>query len=127
MGIVLLFAVLKGLMAVFRLARRGRSFEPRQRRSGSGSTLGRLERTQRYIRLCVLDLGNAGIDMSVSATARAVVGVYGIRVFACFRRLACVRFAIPRERLLTASRKHTVAAAAIPQGMPTSKDRWWAA
>jgi apolipoprotein N-acyltransferase len=124
-GSFLLFAVLKGLhLAVF-----GWLAGPLMSRAYAVPVVAALwtglERTHGTFGFAWLDLGNAGIDMSVPLRLAPFVGVYGISfVFAMLSvGIACVALRYPRKRLLP-----LVALAAlwllpaIPQGMPTSKD-----
>ena len=84
-----------------------------------------LERTHGTFGFAWLDLGNAGIDMSVPLRLAPFVGVYGISfVFAMLSAgVACVALRYPRRRLLPLAALAALwLLPAIPQGMRTSKD-----
>jgi apolipoprotein N-acyltransferase len=84
-----------------------------------------LERTHGTFGFAWLDLGNAGIDMSVPLRLAPFVGVYGISfVFAMLSvGIACVALRYSRKRLVPLVALLALwLLPAIPQGMPTSKD-----
>ena len=101
-GTFLLFAVLKGLhLAVF-----GFLAGPLMRRVYAVPAVAALwiglERTHATFGFTWLDLGNAGIDMSLPLRLAPFAGVYGLSfVFAMLAAgLACVALRYPRQRLI---------------------------
>src|SRR5689334_18396029 len=122
-GSFLLFAILKGLhLAVFAwlagpLMRRWYAV-PAVAALWTG-----LERTHATFGFTWLDLGNAGIDMSVPLRLAPFIGVYGISfVFAMLSvGLACVALRYSRKRLIPLLALAALwLLPAIPQGMRTS-------
>jgi len=124
-GSFALFAVLKGLhLAVF-----GWFAGPLMRRVYGVPAVAALwtglERTHGTFGFAWLDLGNAGIDMSVPLRLAPFIGVYGISfVFAMLSAgVACVALRYPRIRLLPLLALAALwLLPAIPEGMRTSKD-----
>lgn len=124
-GSFALFAVLKGLhLAVF-----GWLAGPLMRRvyaiPAVAALWAGLERTHGTFGFAWLDLGNAGIDMSVPLRLAPFIGVYGISfVFAMLAAaVACVALRYPRGRLVPlAALAGLWLLPAIPQGMRTSKE-----
>ena len=123
-GSFLLFAILKGLhLAVF-----GWLAGPLMSRAYAVPAVAALwtglERTHGTFGFAWLDLGNAGIDMSVPLRLAPFVGVYGISfVFAMLSAgVACVALRYSRKTLLPlVSLGALWLLPAIPQGMSTSK------
>ena len=124
-GSFLLFSVLKGLhLAVF-----GWLAGPLMQRvyaiPAVAALWSGLERTHATFGFTWLDLGNAGIDMSVPLRLAPFVGVYGISfVFAMLAAgVACVVLRYPRRKLLPLLALFALwLLPAIPQGIPASKD-----
>ena len=123
-GSFLLFAVLKGLhLAVF-----GWLAGPLMRRAYAIPAVAALwtglERTHGTFGFAWLDLGNAGIAMSVPLRLAPFVGVYGISfVFAMLAAaLACVVLRYSRMRLLPLLALGALwLLPAIPQGLPATE------
>ncbi len=123
-GCFILFALYKGLhLAVFSLLA-----GPLMRRAYAVPAVAALwagiERTHGTFAFAWLDLGNAGIDMSLPLRPAPWVGVYGISfVFAMTAAgLACVTLRYPRLRLLPlASLCLLWLLPAIPEGMPATR------
>jgi apolipoprotein N-acyltransferase len=121
----LLFAILKGLhLAVF-----GWLAGPLMRRvyalPAVAALWAGLERTHGTFGFAWLDLGNAGIDMSVPLRLAPFIGVYGISfVFAMLSAgVACVVLRQPRRRLLPLVALGALwLLPAIPEKMRASKD-----
>jgi apolipoprotein N-acyltransferase len=124
-GSFLLFAILKGLhLAVF-----GWLAGPLMRRVYAIPAVAALwtglERTHGTFGFAWLDLGNAGIDMSVPLRLAPFIGVYGISfVFAMLSAgVACVVLRQPRRRLLPLVALGALwLLPAIPEKMRASKD-----
>jgi apolipoprotein N-acyltransferase len=124
-GAFSLFAILKGLhLAVF-----GWLAGPLMRRVYAVPAVAALwtglERTHGTFGFAWLDLGNAGIDMSVPLRLAPFIGVYGISfVFAMLSAgVACVVLRQPRRRLLPLVALGALwLLPAIPEGMRASKD-----
>lgn len=123
-GCFVLFALYKGLqLAVF-----GWLAGPLLRRSYALPAVAALwtgiERTHGTFAFAWLDLGNAGIDMSVPLRLAPFVGVYGISfVFAMTATaVALVLLRYPRRRLLPMAALPLLwLLPAIPEGMPASQ------
>lgn len=122
-GSFCLFAILKGLhLAVFSCLA-----GPLMRRAYAIPLVAALwtglERTHGTFGFAWLDLGNAGIDMSVPLRLAPFVGVYGVSfVFAMLAAaLACVALRQPRKRLLPLLVLPLLwLLPAIPEGIPSN-------
>ncbi len=86
-----------------------------------------LERTHATFGFAWLDLGNAGIDMSVPLRVAPYVGVYGVSFIFCMlaAALACVLLRYPRTRLipLLSACRPAIAARACQKAFRTRRPR----
>ena len=123
-GSFVLFSVLKALhLAVFSLLA-GPLMKQKYAIPAVAALWTGLERTHATFGFAWLDLGNAGITMSVPLRVAPFVGVYGVSFIFCMlaAALACVILRFPRSRLIPLAALGVLFfLPAIPENIPTTE------